>query len=105
MSEKREKIYVSGGGKEVKFSNGGSLINVYIDVDDAKEKGLLTTSKSGKRYLSFTIAERREENDYGDTHYIFVSKKNDGSSKSAPAKAAPAKSAPKKKDDDDELPF
>lgn len=99
MAEKREKIYVNGGGKEIEFSNGGSLINVYVDVDDAKEKGLIVTSKSGKRYLSFTLAKRREENDYGDTHYIFTQKKDD--QPKASAKSIPAKS--KKAEDD--LPF
>lgn len=101
MAEKKEKIYVNGGGKEIEFSNGGSLINVYVDVDDAKEKGLIVTSKSGKRYLSFTLAKRREENDYGDTHYIFTQKK-DGAP-SATVKSVPAKSSKKKEEDD--LPF
>lgn len=102
MAEKREKVYVNGGGKKIEFSNGGSIIDVYIDVEDAKEKGLITTSKAGKKYLSFKLGERRDEDNYGNTHYIFVNQPQSGAGTPAP-KAAPAK-ASKRKDDDD-LPF
>lgn len=103
-----DKIYLNGSGKEVKFSNGGSIINCYIDLDDAKEKGLLRKTKNGKNIVVFSLAERREESEYGDTHYLFHKPYEAGESerkkKVAKVKEAPSKS--KSNDEDiDDLPF
>lgn len=66
-----EKQYLSGNAKEVVFQDGNSLMNVYIDLDDAKEKGLIFKTKSGKNGLAFTIARKSTVGEYGDTHYLY----------------------------------
>lgn len=100
-----DKIYLNGGGKEIKFSNGGSIIDCYIDLDDAKEKGLLKKTKSGKNIVVFTLAERREESEWGDTHYFFHKpyEPTTGGGKAKPAKAK--KSKLEDDEDTDDLPF
>lgn len=99
-----EKKYVNGGGKEITFNDGGSLINVYVDLTNASEQGAIRESKSGKKFLSFTLAKRREESEYGDTHYLYI--KELGGGGAAKTKTAGAK--PKvslDEDKGDNLPF
>lgn len=66
-----EKKYLKGNGKEVVFEDGSSIVNVWIDLDDAKEQGLITKTKSGKNGISFTVAKRSKPSEYGDTHYLY----------------------------------
>lgn len=99
-----DKKYLSGNGKEVVFQDGGSVINVYIDLDDAREKGLIFKNKNKKDAIAFTIAKKREVGEYGDTHYLYHNER--GSSKPAPVKAAPVREAPSKPSKpSDDLPF
>lgn len=102
-----EKIYLNGSGKEVKFSNGGSIINCYIDLDDAKEKGLIRKTKAGKNIVVFSLAERREESEYGDTHYLFHKPYEPKESERTKKVAKTKESSSKKAEDDgmDDLPF
>ena len=97
-----DKIYLNGGGKEIKFSNGGSIIDCYIDLDDAKEKDLLRKTKAGKNIVVFTLAERREASEWGDTHY-FYHKPYEPVGKSKPTKSK--KSNLEDDEDTDDLPF
>ena len=103
-----EKIYLGGGGKEVTFQDGGSLINIYIDVDDAEKNGFVKKSKKGVKYLSFTLAKRREPTEFGDTHYVYGTNfdKDGGSkSRSKPAKASGSRKRSFDDDGDNDLPF
>jgi len=68
-----EKIYV-GNGKEKTFDNGGSIINVTLDVDDLakafKEYGWTTPGQ--KRKIKVNVSKGRELDQYGNTHYVVV---------------------------------
>lgn len=103
----QEKIYLNGGGKEFKFDNGGSVMNIYVDIDDAMKKGAVSTSKAGKRYLNLTISENREVTEFGDTHHLYFrdwkSKSDSGKSSGKPKGKAGKKTS--LDDDEDELPF
>jgi len=61
-----DKNYISGGAKQVTFKNGGNLINLSFKKDD-----LLKLEPNEKGYISITVAERREVDKYGNTHYMF----------------------------------
>lgn len=101
-----EKTYINGGAKGITFDNGGTIINCYIDLDDAKEKGLITKTQSGKNIIAFTLAERREPSQFGDTHYMYNKPYDKDKGGSAKTKVAKTKSAPSKDDSgEDELPF
>ena len=66
-----DKIYV-GSGKEKKFSNGGSLISVTLNLDDLireyNNHGFMTNK--GNRAIKITVGTRREVGQYGDTHTV-----------------------------------
>ena len=67
------KIYC-GSGKEKVFNNGGSLVEVLLDVDELaknfKEHGF--TTKQGKRKIRVKVCQSREVDQYGNTHYVEV---------------------------------
>src|SRR3990172_820447 len=68
----KKKIWAKGGGVTKNFDNGGSVLNVYIDIDDAMERGFVRKSKQGgKNILSFIMSERQEPSEYGDTHSLY----------------------------------
>ena len=98
------KTYLNGSAKEVVFNDGGSLINVWIDLDDAKEKGLIKKTKTGKNGIAMTIAKRSEEGKYGDTHYMYYKEMDGGGSKKPVAKKATPKTVSNDEPTDD-LPF
>jgi len=68
-----ERIYV-GSGKERTFDGGGSIVTISVDVDkliDAcKDYGY--TPDSGKRYIKLKVNQRRETDQYGNTHSVEV---------------------------------
>jgi hypothetical protein len=101
---KYEKVYLNGGGTEKTFE-WGSFVNISINLEDAKAKGAIKEVKSEggsvKTYLNFTIAERREPSEWGQTHSAYISVESGGGK---PA-GKPAGKASAKKEDDDDLPF
>jgi len=104
-----EKKYVNGSAKEIVFKDGNSILSVWIDLDDARAKGLVSKTKSGKEGISFTIAKRDEEGKYGDTHYMYH-KEYDPTAKNKPQSSKPARAVPASmdggpKDDGGGLPF
>ena len=68
-----DKIY-AGNGKAYRFDDGGSVINVMIDVDalahNFKQYGF--TTEQGKRKMRIKIHENREPDRYGNTHFVTV---------------------------------
>ena len=58
-----EKHYV-GNGREKIFDNGGSVINIFIKTDELKK---CQQHKGGFRLV---VGKRREEDQYGNTHYV-----------------------------------
>lgn len=106
----KNKQYLKGSAREIVFNDGGSLINVWIDLDDLSEKNLVKTTKSGRKGVAFTISKRREEGEYGDTHYMYVQEREEGGSSGAKTtsvkKASVARpSSPSRGNTSDELPF
>ena len=93
------KDYVKGSAREITFSNGGSILNLSILKSD-----LDRIETDAKGYMRLCVAARRQEDDYGNTHYIYVDPyKPDAKGKGA----AKPKSKPFKdeQDEEDDLPF
>ena len=70
-----DKIYV-GGAKLKTFCEGTerefTKMNVSICLTDLPPEHISTSQSNGKKYIDLTIAERREEGRFGDTHYVCV---------------------------------
>ena len=69
-----EKIYV-GSGKKIDFTGGGSKISITLTLDGLKklhEDYGFTAKKSGKKMLKFDVCERREPDEWENTHYVTV---------------------------------
>lgn len=98
-----EKIYV-GNGKKHTFPNGGSEVKIRLCLDGLKDlhEKYGFTSDAGKHFLTLIVSEKRETDQYGNTHTVRVDTwKPDGAK--APDKTEPAKNdAP---DDDSDIPF
>ena len=87
MTEKKETVYC-GNGKEVKFDDGGSIINATIHLGKIKEH---VYDYEGNKYVNVTIAKNRDgANEYGKTHHVKI---ND------------YKPEPKKEKVEEDLPF
>lgn len=75
--EKRkwENTYVQGAnGREVTFANGGSIINVSIPEKSLGQLDSFVTKK-GDKILTFKLSALRNGQDqYGNTHSVFISK-------------------------------
>ena len=56
MTEKKETIYC-GNGKEVKFDDGGSIINATIHLGKIKDH---VYDYEGNKYVNVTIARNRD---------------------------------------------
>lgn len=101
MAKTYEKIYLSGGATQ-KDLQYGPIYNVSLDLDDAEEKGAIreVKTKDGKtkRYLNFTLSERKEPTEWGQTHTAFLNVASE-------EKAKPASTSKAKKKNEDELPF
>ncbi len=73
---KENVVFLKGNTKKVEFSNGGSLINSTFNVSQLVEILKWNNGEKEKRgldpsdYLSVTIKERKEVDDYGNTHYV-----------------------------------
>lgn len=67
------KIYC-GNGKEKTFQDGGSIIEVMLDVDDLaknfNEHGF--TTQQGKRKIKVKVCRGRNIDQYGNTHYVEI---------------------------------
>lgn len=52
----------------------GLFVKGYICLDDIPEE-CIGTSKAGKKYFNFTIAEHRSVEQYGETHALYITRK------------------------------
>lgn len=59
------KQYIKGSIKELKFDNGSKLVASLLLEDLAK-------AANEKGYVSIAISERKEADQYGNTHYAYV---------------------------------
>ena len=68
-----EKIYV-GTAKKKTFDDGGSTINIVMSLDGMKEHfekyGFITDK--GMHKIKLIVSERREADQYGNTHYVTI---------------------------------
>jgi hypothetical protein len=68
--EKAPRIYV-GSGKKVK---GHSIINVYLNIEkaiiEAEKLGCLHKNKQGEECIRISVLEKKEEDEFGNTHSI-----------------------------------
>ncbi len=98
-----EKIYV-GNGKEHVFSDGGKEIKVRLCLDDMKKYHELYgfTSDKGRHFVNLIVSERREKDQYGNSHFVRIDTWKPDSSRSS---AHPASTPPKKDESDDNIPF
>ena len=66
-----EKIYI-GTAKEKTFDDGGSIVDIMLSLDGMKEHfenyGFITDK--GMHKIKLILSKRREEDQYGNTHYI-----------------------------------
>ena len=66
-----DKIYV-GSGKKKEFGNGGSILNLNLCVSDIPKEWIKKYEGNGKSYLRLKAVQKREPDQYGNTHYIEV---------------------------------
>lgn len=84
-----DKTY-AGNGKIKRFQDGGSVINLVIDLEglwmaSKQNKGVFVTSQ-GRKKIKLCVNERRSADQYGNTHSVSIdefvpdsnAKKNNG---------------------------
>ena len=66
-----DKIYV-GNGKEKKFTGGGSIIAISLDLEALVREynNHCFETASGKKMIKVNVGTRREVGIYGDTHVV-----------------------------------
>ena len=101
-----DKIYC-GNGKNFTFPDGGSVLNVMIDVDalahNFKQCGF--TTEQGKRKMRIKIHENWEPDRYGNTHSVTVDTWKPEAPKQAERKPGDASKYPNKANFEDNIPF
>ena len=104
------KIFI-GTGKKKEFSNGGSIINASICIDDLLQhvnEFQTVSNGNGKKYLRLNIGSRKEADNYGNTHYIQIDtwkpepQQGGNFQTNQPQASQPA---PQQNFDDEEIPF
>lgn len=91
-----QKTYV-GNGKQ---KEGIDIINVSVCLSDIPKEEIYTSEKNGKKYVRLSVGSRRETDNYGNTHNVWI---NDWKPEQ---NAQPASTAPKSLEkQDDDMPF
>lgn len=97
------KNYIKGSFRNYEFDNGDSKMVMSVFVDD------LVKIQNDKGYASVVLAERREADDYGNTHYLYENdyKPKGKASKDKPKSKKGDLKAPKYSEDvsDGDTPF
>jgi|TARA_R110000803_G_scaffold95284_1_gene163102 hypothetical protein len=85
MSNKTEKIYI-GNGTE-KFDGG--MVNFSLNLTKlGKEASDFMFDYNGDKYIKLKVVKKREEDEYGKTHYVEVDTfKPEPKGSTAPAKS------------------
>lgn len=66
-----EKIYVpKASAKEVKFSNGGSMLKLSFKAEDVM--AFIRQHTNAKGYINLNISPRRDVGKYGETHSVYL---------------------------------
>ncbi|MDR2928227.1 MAG: hypothetical protein LBV41_08535 [Cytophagaceae bacterium] len=50
-----------------------ALINISICLTDIPKEAIKVSERNGKKYLSIVVAERKEPDQYDNTHTVYVS--------------------------------
>lgn len=68
-----EKIYI-GNAKKKTFQDGGSIINIMLDLDGMGEhfKDYGFTTDQGRKKIKLILSKRREVDQYGNEYYVTV---------------------------------
>jgi len=97
------KKYVRGTARMHKFEAGGYVINFTVNIEDLKE-----FEKDGG-WVNLSMAPRKEVDNYGNTHSMylntFVPDKSKGGKKPNAPSAVPVPDGLGGKDEEDDLPF
>jgi hypothetical protein len=88
------KTYVRGSAKKFEFKNGGSVLNISLNVDNLQEHA------DEQGWVRLVISERSEPDMYKNTHSMYVNEW-----KPDQAKTEETSSAPQKGEDEEKLPF
>lgn len=68
-----ERIYC-GNGKEKRFPDGGSIVTITVDLDTLIREfpNYGFTTDAGKRKIRLKVGQRREVDQYGNSHLVEV---------------------------------
>lgn len=103
-----EKVYVKGSAKKIQFDNG-SLMKVSFNINDFAKKGESFDSvkdvANEKGWVNILIKEKREVDDYGNTHYIELDTWKPDPSKGSSSSNSHSSSSITSKGSVDDLPF
>jgi hypothetical protein len=68
-----ERIYC-GNGKEKRFQDGGSIVTITVDIDTLLREfpNYGFTTDAGKRKIRLKVGQRREVDQYGNSHLVEV---------------------------------
>lgn len=101
MSKNTTKNFIKGSAKQVTFGDGGTIINLSLNLDELNELPHPTG------YVQLSVMERREADTYGNTHYVVENTyKPKGGDKPEPKAGKPVKTVKDlPESDDDDLPF
>lgn len=90
------KTYVKGSAKKIDFDNGGSIINLSVNLENLKEHA------DEKGWVRLVCSERTSPDMYGNTHSLYLNEWKPTPKADTPTKAAPA---PEPTEAEDDLPF
>lgn len=65
------KVFIGNGQQDQKFQEN---VDVNICLDDA-ERFIFTSEKTGKRYLRFKVAKMKNEDQFKNTHTVYILEK------------------------------
>ena len=100
ISTKKKKNYIKGSAREKVFDNGGSVINVDLNIAE------LSAIANEKGYVKITLSRLREQDMYGNHFAIYENDFVPTKQKETPIAKPVAKAAGKKSyDATDDLPF
>lgn len=63
-----DKKYVGSGKKAGKYD----IVNINICLSDVSSEDIYTSEKTGKKYLRLSVGSRQSEDQYGNTHTVWV---------------------------------
>ena len=110
--DKKDIVFVKGNAKKITFNNGGSILNVSLNVKHLQKILDWYNNERSKRdmdktdYIPLSVKEKRETDEYGNTHYVIYDPWFPDSSKKSSSKVNVGNAKPEVKEEStDDLPF